>query len=82
MAEDREPKTDSSKGESPSKSTADDLFEDMGRKVAEMALQSDTVEAVGTDDANEQKMVEEIESFCVNCHDEVCSKRLGFRLET
>lgn len=46
----------------PGKSLARDLFEDMGRKVAEA---SQDVED------NEQKVVDEIESLCMNCHEDV-----------
>lgn len=44
-------------------SLAKDLFEDMGRKVAEASAQ----EA----DADGTKVVDEIESLCMNCHDDV-----------
>jgi hypothetical protein len=45
------------------KSLAQDLFEDMGRKVAEASAQE------GEDDT---KVVDEIESLCMNCHEDVC----------
>jgi len=45
-------------------SLAQDLFEDMGRKVAEASAQ----EA----DADGSKVVDEIESLCMNCHENVC----------
>jgi zinc finger protein len=45
------------------KSLAMDLFEDMGRKVAEASAQQD-----GDDDT---KVVDEIESLCMNCHENV-----------
>lgn len=48
----------------PPKSLAQDLFEDMGRKVAEASEQ----EA----DINGNKVVDEIESLCMNCHENVC----------
>lgn len=44
------------------KSLAQDLFEDMGRKVAEASAQE------GDDDT---KVVDEIESLCMNCHEDV-----------
>lgn len=47
------------------KSLAQDLFEDMGRKVAQ---------ANGED--NDQKVVEEIESLCMNCHENGMTKLL------
>jgi hypothetical protein len=47
------------------KSLAQDLFEDMGRKVAEAQAQEDVGE-LGS------KVVDEIESLCMNCHDNVC----------
>lgn len=45
------------------KSLAQDLFEDMGRKVAEASAQDGDEE--GT------KVVDEIESLCMNCHENV-----------
>lgn len=48
-------------------SLAKDLFEDMGRKVAEASAQEDSED--GT------KVVDEIESLCMNCHENV---RLGW----
>jgi zinc finger protein len=45
-------------------SLAKDLFEDMGRKVAEASAQED-----GEDGS---KVVDEIESMCMNCHEDVC----------
>ena len=45
------------------RSLAKDLFEDMGRKVAEASAQPDT------DDGS--KVVDEIESLCMNCHENV-----------
>jgi hypothetical protein len=45
------------------KSLAQDLFEDMGRKVAETSAQE------GDDDT---RVVDEIESLCMNCHENVC----------
>ena len=44
------------------KSLAQDLFEDMGRKVAEASAQQ-------SDD--DTKVVDEIESLCMNCHEDV-----------
>ena len=43
---------------------ANDLFADMGRKVAEAS-------ARGGDE--DEKLVEEIESLCMNCHEQVCT---------
>lgn len=45
------------------KSLAQDLFEDMGRKVAEASAQE------GDDDGT--RVVDEIESLCMNCHENV-----------
>lgn len=45
------------------KSLAQDLFEDMGRKVAEASAQE------GGEDGS--KVVDEIESLCMNCHENV-----------
>lgn len=44
------------------KSLAQDLFEDMGRKVAEASAQ----------EGDDTKVVDEIESLCMNCHENVC----------
>ncbi|KAI9696348.1 MAG: nucleolar zinc-finger protein [Bogoriella megaspora] len=57
--------TDKSHG----KSLAEDLFEDMSRKVEGISLQSNGADEKGLRQDNEQKMVEEIESFCVNCQE-------------
>jgi zinc finger protein len=46
-------------------SLAKDLFEDMGTKVAEASAQDD-----GEDGS---RVVDEIESMCMNCHEDVCS---------
>jgi len=46
------------------KSLAQDLFEDMGRKVAEASAREDDME--------DTKVVDEIESLCMNCHENVC----------
>lgn len=46
----------------PHQSLAKDLFEDMGRKVAEASAQ---------DDNEGTKVVDEIESLCMNCHENV-----------
>lgn len=45
-------------------SIAKDLFEDMGRQVEGMKASS------GADD--DQRVVDEIESLCMNCHADVC----------
>ncbi len=44
-------------------SLAKDLFEDMGRKVAEASAQEDNEDG--------SKVVDEIESLCMNCHENV-----------
>ena len=46
-------------------SLAKDLFEDMGRKVAEASAQDE--------DEDGTKVVDEIESLCMNCHENVSS---------
>lgn len=46
------------------KGLAQDLFEDMGRKVAEAQAQPDVGETGS-------KVVDEIESLCMNCHENV-----------
>lgn len=47
----------------PEKGLAQDLFEDMARKVEEASR-----DGVSED---EPKVVEEIESLCMNCHEDV-----------
>jgi zinc finger protein len=44
------------------KSLAKDLFEDMGRKVAEASAQQEE---------DDSRVVDEIESLCMNCHENV-----------
>ena len=48
-------------------SLAKELFEDMGRKVAEASAQEP--------DEDGTKVVDEIESLCMNCHKDVCFPR-------
>lgn len=48
-------------------SLAKDLFEDMGRVVEGLKSNGDAA-----DDAD-QKVVDVIESLCMNCHEDVCS---------
>ncbi|OCL02205.1 zinc finger protein-like protein zpr1 [Glonium stellatum] len=52
-----------------SQSLAQDLFEDMGRKVAEASQEGD-----GED--GEAKVVDEIESLCMNCHEDGTTRLL------
>ncbi|KAF2084486.1 zf-ZPR1-domain-containing protein [Saccharata proteae CBS 121410] len=51
-------------------SLAQDLFEDMGRKVAEASNGM-------TGDDGEQKVVDEIDSLCMNCHENVVTVPQG-----
>lgn len=44
-------------------SVAKDLFEDMGRQVEGMKA--------NTEDGDDQRVVDEIESLCMNCHADV-----------
>ncbi|KAH6615319.1 ZPR1 zinc-finger domain-containing protein [Boeremia exigua] len=53
------------------KSLAKDLFEDMGRKVAE---------ASGQQDEDDSKVVDEIESLCMNCHENGTTRLLLTRI--
>ncbi|KAF4306085.1 Zinc finger ZPR1-type protein [Botryosphaeria dothidea] len=57
----------------PGRSLAKDLFEDMGRKVQEAA-------STMTEDGEPTKVVEEIESLCMNCHDDGVTKLLLTRI--
>lgn len=54
------------------RSLAQDLFEDMGRKVAEASARDDGDEA-------ETRVVDEIESLCMNCHEDVRTFPIAFR---
>lgn len=47
-------------------SLAKDLFEDMGRKVEDMGSNGAT-----TEEEADQRVVDEIESLCMNCHENV-----------
>ncbi|KAF2094748.1 zf-ZPR1-domain-containing protein [Rhizodiscina lignyota] len=58
----------------PQRSLAQDLFEDMGRKVAEASKSS-----FEEDDEN-SKLVEEIESLCMNCHEQGTTRLLLTRI--
>lgn len=53
-------------------SLAKDLFEDMGRKVAEASAQADGEEG--------SKVVDEIESMCMNCHEDGTTRLLLTRI--
>jgi hypothetical protein len=52
------------------RSLAKDLFEDMGRKVAEASAQPA--------DEDGTKVVDEIESLCMNCHEDVCFRHAHY----
>ncbi|CAI6239819.1 unnamed protein product [Periconia digitata] len=54
------------------KTLAQDLFEDMGRKVAEASAQEDDVEG--------SKIVDVIESLCMNCHEDGTTRLLLTRI--
>ena len=56
-------------------SLAEDLFQDMGRQVEVTNAGTN-----GTDD--EQKVVEEIESLCMNCHENVSEQYVIKRAST
>lgn len=51
-------------------SVAKDLFEDMGRQVEGMKS--------STEDGDDQRVVDEIESLCMNCHADVITARGPF----
>ncbi|KAK7536175.1 zinc finger protein-like protein zpr1 [Phyllosticta citribraziliensis] len=57
----------------PGKSLAQDLFEDMGRKVQEASADMTT-------DGEPSKLVEEIDSLCMNCHEDGTTKLLLTRI--
>lgn len=50
----------------PRSNISADLFEDMGRKVAAVSQENGIADG-------ESRLVEEIESLCMNCHDDVGS---------
>lgn len=56
-------------------SLAQDLFTDMGKKVESMKLSGEDESTEGPD----QKTVEEVESMCMNCHDNVCHFHSHYR---
>ncbi|KAK1816352.1 nucleolar zinc-finger protein [Friedmanniomyces endolithicus] len=58
-------------------SLAQDLFEDMGRKADSVGLSSQNGHAEGE---SEQKVVEEIESLCMNCHENGITRLLLTRI--
>jgi zinc finger protein len=62
----------------PDGAAFDDFFESIGKKAENLTSKDGKVEAQpntnGTtteDDADEQKVVDEIESLCMNCHENV-----------
>ncbi|KAK8250535.1 zinc finger protein-like protein zpr1 [Phyllosticta capitalensis] len=57
----------------PGKSLAKDLFEDMGRKVQEASANMAA-------DGEPSKLVEEIDSLCMNCHEDGTTKLLLTRI--
>ncbi|KAK0347792.1 nucleolar zinc-finger protein [Friedmanniomyces endolithicus] len=58
-------------------SLAQDLFEDMGRKADSLGLSSQNGHAEGE---TEQKVVEEIESLCMSCHENGITRLLLTRI--
>lgn len=49
-----------------------DLFEDVGKKVQALDLgQRETEVSPGKDDGEDQRVVDEIESLCMECHENV-----------
>lgn len=50
----------------PGQSLAKDLFADMGRKVESLSGPANSAEG-----DSEPKVVEEVESLCMNCHENV-----------
>lgn len=50
-----------------------DFFESIGHKAEQLAPSSNGAAQIGDDDV---KPVEEIESLCMNCHENVCPYRL------
>ncbi|KAI9667547.1 MAG: nucleolar zinc-finger protein [Bathelium mastoideum] len=71
MAEDHQP----NEGAVPAE-TQSDNFVDLGHQVEEIALSSESIEETATGDGKEPKMVEEIESLCMNCHKEGTTRLL------
>lgn len=68
--EEDETMADNANGQPAGKSLAQDLFEDMGRKVSGFT----NGEVNGQE--SEQKVVEEIQSLCMNCHEDGVTKLL------
>lgn len=48
----------------------DDFFESLGKKAEGLSI-TDDANANTEEDADEQKVVDEIESLCMNCHENV-----------
>jgi len=62
------------------KSVAQDLFEDMGRKVQGMGSAAHTNGETNGEVDGDQKVVEEIESLCMNCHADGTTRLLLTRI--
>lgn len=54
-----------------------DQFEDIGTKIESLSLSEKTIEGEAdnsdTLEESEQKVVDEIESLCMGCHENVCT---------
>lgn len=51
-----------------------DLFEDVGKKVETLQLESKEADTNSTVDTKEdERVVDEIESLCMNCQENVCT---------
>ncbi|TKA68542.1 hypothetical protein B0A49_06715 [Cryomyces minteri] len=61
-------------------SMAQDLFADMGRKVEEMRANGDRTEGADDDEEVDSRVVDEIESLCMNCHEDGITKLLLTRI--
>ena len=71
MAEDNKP-TQGTVPVEPQRSLATtNTFEELGHKVEGISLNGNSAGENGSEDVKEPRMVEEIKSLCMNCHDEV-----------
>jgi zinc finger protein len=79
--------TNSQKDPKPDGAAFDDFFESLGKKTEHLTIDEqngkkdpatnstaslDTAPKEQEDDENEPKIVDEIESLCMNCHENVC----------
>lgn len=60
------------KSEDGGKSRAQDLFQSVGEQIDQLNLKNEDSSAEGKKGSDEPKVVDEIESLCMNCGRDVC----------